>query len=209
MSSLAQILANQANSLKSTGPKTEKGKEASSQNSKKHGLSRTGANNNTFYLLQEESNAKFDELWQQMFEQYDPQDLTEQILVRNMVHHEWLRGRAIFFQHLCFREPGWHMLVTQHFALYLRYGAMHERGFLKCLHELERLREQKKNAQIGFDSQKLKLAASHRAAEALNLRKEVVELQKEALRLQIESKKTRAGKEKSLESSPGALEIAA
>ncbi len=39
MASSQQIAANRRNAKKSTGPRTEKGKERSSQNSYKHGLS--------------------------------------------------------------------------------------------------------------------------------------------------------------------------
>jgi hypothetical protein len=55
MATTAQILANQQNAQKSTGPRSPEGKAASAQNAAKHGLS------SAFRVLQHEDQDEFDQ----------------------------------------------------------------------------------------------------------------------------------------------------
>jgi hypothetical protein len=180
MSSAAQILANQANAQKSCGPKSRIGKEVSSENHRIHGLSSTTYSR--FFILENEREEEFYALKDNLIREHTPQTETEKLLVRRMVEHEWLRARAVRLQDLscCVLNNG-KIADPKEFALYLRYQSMHERGFYKALNELQKLRNEKRNEQIGFVSQT-------RAAEALNLKQQQFEMKKQ----QFELKKNRA-----------------
>jgi len=84
-----------------------------------------------------------------------------------------------------------HVLATEQFALYLRYQTTHERAFYKALKELQTIRAQRINEQIGFESQKRQQAAEQRAAEAHNLKKQEFELKKERLSSPKQTKKSK------------------
>ena len=71
-----------------------------------------------------------------------------------------------------------HMMATEHFALYLRYQTTHERAFYKALNELQKLRNERRKEQIGFESQKRAQAAEIRAEKALNLRIQEFQIKK-------------------------------
>jgi hypothetical protein len=149
MATEAQIAANRANSQHSTGPVTEAGREASKMNNFRHGL--TG---HAFILLDFESAEFFDELKSALIEEHNPQTPTEQILVEKMAQHHWLSQRAQYLLTLeisldCF-DPD----VYKNAAAYTRYQALHDRLFQRALHDLLKLRAEKRKAEIGFESQK-------------------------------------------------------
>jgi hypothetical protein len=157
MSTQSQQTANQANSKLSTGPKTEAGKAASSQNNYQHGL----AGNPTgrrFYVLEFESQEDYDELYIALLKEYLPRGPVEHLLVESLAQHQWLRDRAQRLSERCLSETGV-MLNEKRFALYLRYRAHHDRYFHKTLREFATLRAEKKKQQIGFESQQRKQAA--------------------------------------------------
>ena len=145
MSTEAQISANQANSQNSTGPKTEAGKAASSQNSWKHGLT-VGV----FRVLATEDQFNYDLLRQQLLAEHEPTTTTEAILVERMAQHHWMRTRAINYQTACLEEENG--LDAARFNLFLRYEGQQERAFHKCLADLLKLRAEKQKAEIGFAS---------------------------------------------------------
>jgi hypothetical protein len=146
MSTEAQITANQANCQNSTGPKTEAGKAASSQNSWKHGLT-VGV----FRVLANEDQFHYDLLRQALLLEYEPATTTEAILVERMAQHHWMRNRAVNYQTACL-ECG-DDLDTARLSLFMRYEAMQERGFHKCLNDLLKLRAERQKVEIGFASQ--------------------------------------------------------
>ena len=78
MSTQAQILANQANSQLSTGPKTEAGKAISSKNNLRHGL--TGP----FVVLAWEDQEEFRTLQNELLAEHQPTKLTEKMLVEDL-----------------------------------------------------------------------------------------------------------------------------
>ena len=179
MSTAAQLAANQANAQLSTGPKTEEGKAASSQNNFRHGC--TGK----FMLLPQESNGEFQELKDALNEEHQPATPTEALLVERMVEHFWLSQRAIRLQGFCF-DDGLHQPDLQKLSIYLRYQSTHDRAFHKCLGELQKLRAEKRKAELGFESQKRKEAEELRKQEmhdarvrALNAKSEDQELDTE------------------------------
>ncbi len=151
MSSPAQILANQANAQKSSGPTSETGKEASSRNRLIHGLSKP---HGYFYFLPDEDEHQFGVLEFKLQQEHQPQTVTERILVRRMAESEWLRARAIRLQKWCHDQKTGMVHFLKDFALYLRYQTTHERAFYKALNELQKLRNEKRKEQIGFEAQK-------------------------------------------------------
>jgi len=118
-----------------------------------------------------------------------------------MGQHDWLCGRALRLQNTCIFEDQ-HFRATQQFAFYVRYQTTHERAYYKALNELQKLREQKRKEQIGFESQKLAQAAAIRSEKALNLR--IQEFQIKKIRFERSQKPA-----PSPESSPGHQKMAA
>jgi hypothetical protein len=87
MPSDKQIQAARANGAKSRGPKTPEGKQRSSLNAVKHGLTaRT-------LVLDNESAADFDELCRQYLEEFQPAGRLETDLVQQMVSALWRQRR--------------------------------------------------------------------------------------------------------------------
>jgi hypothetical protein len=84
MATLAQALANKTNAQLSTGPKTEAGKAAVSQNATSHGLSST-----RFFFLPHENPEEFAALLVALEEEHEPQTPTEKFLVTEMARAQW------------------------------------------------------------------------------------------------------------------------
>jgi hypothetical protein len=84
MATPAQISANQNNAKKSTGPRTEAGKQVTRQNAIRHGLC-------TFITcLDSEDPEEADRLLADLMDEHQPQGATEQILVNKMAEQFWL-----------------------------------------------------------------------------------------------------------------------
>ena len=88
MATAAQILANRTNSARSAGPKTEAGKERSSRNSFRHGLTSSKV------VLPGEDPAEYDTFRAEILEQYQPANATEQILAEELAAAGWRLNRA-------------------------------------------------------------------------------------------------------------------
>ena len=95
---------------------------------------------------------------------------------------EWLRIRAIFFQTMCLDPETGFLREEKRFALFLRYQTTHERAFYKALNELQKLRNEKRNREIGFESQK-------RSAEVHEIKKEAHNLKKQRAAQPVQPKK--------------------
>ncbi len=174
MSTTAQLAANHANAQLSTGPKTEEGKAASSQNNFRHGC--TGK----FMLLPQESTKEFQELNDALNEEHQPATPTEILLVERMVEHFWLGQRAIRLQGFCF-DDGLHQPDLQKLGVYLRYQSTHDRAFHKCLADLQKLRAEKRKAELGVAERAERLVLVARDREASQKRKEAEELRKQEM----------------------------
>jgi ribosomal protein L29 len=187
MSTQAQILANQANSQKSTGPSSNIGKETSSRNRIIHGLSDP---ENALFLLGFEDELEIRSSQRPHSpEEHQPQTETEHILVRRMWEAEWLRIRAIFFQTMCLDPETGFLREEKRFALFLRYQTTHERAFYKALNELQKLRNEKRNREIGFESQKRSAETHEIKKECHNLKKQEFELKKQRAAQPVQPKK--------------------
>ena len=88
MSTAAQVFANRANALRSTGPRTEEGKTASSLNSLNHGLA------SKQLVLPHESREDYEGLQTSFRKDYKPASETERELVRRMADAWWRLQRA-------------------------------------------------------------------------------------------------------------------
>lgn len=88
MSSAARIRANQQNSLRSTGPVTEAGKQASSANATAHGLT------SQRIVLKGEDPAEYDAFRANLIREYNAQTETERVLVEDLAACSWRLARA-------------------------------------------------------------------------------------------------------------------
>jgi hypothetical protein len=169
MASASQTSANQLNANRSTGPTTEAGKAASSQNNFRHGL--TGA----FRVLPAENQAEFDQLVASLRAEHQPSTITESILVDNMAQHYWLSQRAQRLQDITMAEDLPAKDQDRQFALFLRYQTTNDRAFHQCLAQLLKLRSEKRRSEIGFESQQHKKAQEARRESAESRKKELHE----------------------------------
>jgi hypothetical protein len=87
MATTAQILANRNNSRKSTGPKTEEGKAAVSQNAVKHGLFAES-------VIQGENEADYEAFHDKMLAELAPVGTVESMLAERVVSLWWRLRRA-------------------------------------------------------------------------------------------------------------------
>jgi hypothetical protein len=88
MATPAQIAANQANALKSTGPKSEEGKQSAKMNAVTHGIF------TTLPIAQNESQDEFNSILQDFIDLYQPADCHEKILVEKIVMAIWKQKRV-------------------------------------------------------------------------------------------------------------------
>jgi len=88
MASPAQILANRDNAQRSTGPKTETGKQTSSRNATRHGL--TGAQ----IVIPGEDSAAYEDLRQGLHDSFRPANDPERLLVEQIAAGSWRLQRA-------------------------------------------------------------------------------------------------------------------
>ncbi len=92
MSTEAQTLANRLNALKSTGPRTNKGKAAVSQNAVKHGLLTRRD------VISSESQADFDLYRDQILTELAPASPMESMLAERIVSLSWRLKRVCRIQ---------------------------------------------------------------------------------------------------------------
>ena len=88
-----QLIANRANAQKSTGPKTEQGKETVGHNAVKHGIYSADIIINSPRL--KEDPAEYEQLLTSLFEELKPQTLLQEHLVRKIVNSLWRSRRLI------------------------------------------------------------------------------------------------------------------
>ena len=148
MSTQAQVLANRANAQHSSGPITDAGKAASSQNNFRHGFA------SKFKVLDWENQDDFNTLLTTFSTEHQPENPYEIVLVEKMAQHFWLTQRALVLQEQCFRPDLAMGEADRKLALYMRYQTTQDRAFGKCADELRKLRNETRKQEIGFESQK-------------------------------------------------------
>jgi hypothetical protein len=152
--SAARLAANRANAQLSTGAKSPATKAISAQNHTTHGLARHS--NGTFKLLSSEDPVGFEAFKQSLFDEHQATTPTESILINSMVESQWLTGRAQRLLDTCIDPATGAVTNEKSFSLYLRYQTTHRRALHKSLHDLQKLRAEKRKAQIGFEAQSIK-----------------------------------------------------
>jgi hypothetical protein len=158
MSTDKQIVANQLNAQKSTGPKTPEGRAAVRLNGLKHGLTASTL------VLEGEDQSEFHELLDSIEAEHQPTTPTEETIVRQIAMATWQLRRfyhieaGFFTTRLIekkdylkrFRklDPGDRLAIVVQsdclganaLAKISLYGGRLERSIYRALHELERLR---------------------------------------------------------------------
>src|SRR6202049_3609835 len=158
MASEEQFAANRQNAQKSTGPKTPEGRAAVRLNGVKHGLTAETI------ILKGESQADFTAMLESFEAEHDPTTPTEEALVVQLALANW-RLRRLYHQEAGFctsqlktlasiqkdlnlddagrmgHAAGWSESTL---GLFNRQEARLERTFYRALHELQRLRKERK-----------------------------------------------------------------
>ena len=147
MATQAQIIANKANSQKSSGAVTDEGKAKSSRNR----LSQGFASSTRF--IEGEKPEPFNALLNDLFDEHQPATPPQQILVEMMAHNRWdqsprspyprRRTEQIMYK---FRE------VAPTLPLLIRYHTTADRAFHKAHAEPVKAQKQRPNREIGFES---------------------------------------------------------
>jgi hypothetical protein len=86
-SSMKRVAANRANAAHSTGPRTDAGKQRSSQNALRHGLTATTV------VLPSEDPTQYEAHRAQFFDEYQPATPTETQLVQELIDTSWRLNR--------------------------------------------------------------------------------------------------------------------
>jgi hypothetical protein len=153
MATAAQILANRANAQRSPGPQTKAGKERSSQNSYKHGLT------SSKIVLPGEDPTEYDAFRADILEQYQPANATEQILAEELAAAGWRlnRSRAVETEILkklmgdaADSAVGLATVFVEkpkEFQRLLRYLTSIERAYYRVLDKLTKLQKERRAAE--------------------------------------------------------------
>jgi hypothetical protein len=147
MATPAQVIANQANSQKSTGPVTEAGKAKSSRNRLSHGFA------SSTRFIPGEDPEQFKALLLDLMREYRPATPTQQILVEKMAHHQWITLRANRIQGNLLADTRDFGEVHRTLPLMIRYQTTAERAFHKAHEALLKAQKEMPNREIGFESQ--------------------------------------------------------
>ena len=88
MATPAQVIANRANALSSTGPRSAEGKAAASRNSLKFGLTAKAA------IIPGEDPADLESRTVQYLDEFEPSGVVEQHFVQTMIRAIWMQQRC-------------------------------------------------------------------------------------------------------------------
>ena len=199
MSTEAQIRANRANAELSTGPRSETGKGASSQNRATHRFS-----SKIFLVLPWERQEEYDELLRDLRATLAPENPLEENLIVTMAQSQWLVRRAVKLQQYTFHSDLAFCEEPKNLALYLRYQTTHERAFDRALKQLQTLRAEKRKLEIGFESQKRAAARDAARDTALTLRAAAENRKQDLHKLNLLLAQARADHQAMLNSNSGA-----
>jgi hypothetical protein len=129
--------ANRANARLSTGPRTEPGKQRSSLNALRHGLTAQTA------VLPNEDPATYQRHIQQFLDEYSPATTTETQLVHEIANTAWRLNRIPFLEAgLLSQNPSPQTLIPQLATLGL-HGSRLSRQFQKGLEQLRDIQEER------------------------------------------------------------------
>jgi hypothetical protein len=125
MATAAQLAANRANALKSTGPRTATGKAASAQNARKHGLTAVDL------VIAPEDQPEFDRSQSALLSEINPQSELEGVWFDQLVHAAWSLRLA--------RRREAQASSPEDLALYDRYCRRHESSLARSQRHLTAL----------------------------------------------------------------------
>jgi hypothetical protein len=158
MATQAQIDANRSNAKKSTGPRTPEGKARSRENALRHGLCAPAI------LMDCEDEDQFNEMVDNLLEEWRPATTTEKMVFCKMVEQFWLSRRATTqlsesTDYLTGKDGDEE--DAKRVALMLRYNQTAMQGYFRAMNELIKLQKNRRQIQqnqseepeIGFVSQ--------------------------------------------------------
>src|SRR5580658_3436267 len=128
--------ANRANARHSTGPRTESGKQRSSLNALRHGLTARTA------LLPTEDAHAYQRHIQQFLDEYAPATPTETQLAREIADTAWRLNRIPLLEAELVQDPDPQSLITQLATLGL-YGSRLSRQFQKAVDQLRDMQHER------------------------------------------------------------------
>jgi hypothetical protein len=132
---------NRANSQHSTGPRTEPGKQRSSLNALRHGLTAKTA------VLPTEDPEAYQRHIQQFLDEYKPATPTETQLVHEIANTAWRLNRIPFLEsELLSQNPSPEALIPQLATLGL-HGSRLSRQFQKALDQLRDIQEDRRHSE--------------------------------------------------------------
>ncbi|MBM3761820.1 MAG: hypothetical protein FJW36_16430 [Acidobacteria bacterium] len=139
MTTKEQILANRQNALKSTGPRTDAGKQQSAKNSLRHGLN---ASAGTLFTSNPAEQAQYKALREQLFQQIVPNGPAEELIFEQYAYSTFQALRA---QRLEVDAQDRWLLSPENQILFLqmerivKLGALYERRAAKAFKQLSQL----------------------------------------------------------------------
>jgi hypothetical protein len=152
MSTQKQIDANRRNALKSTGPKSDEGKEKSSLNALRHGLTAEQA------VLPHENEDDYEKFREGLLQSYAPQDSAELAIVEELVNANWRLLRLHRVERHYWDKLGGSynrgdegiseaLIQTpdRHMRNYFRYYAQVERSYYKALAAANQIKREKRD----------------------------------------------------------------
>jgi hypothetical protein len=133
--------ANRANSQHSTGPRTEPGKQRSSLNALRHGLTAQTA------VLPNEDPETYQRHIQQFLDEYKPATASETQLVHEIANTAWRLNRIPFLEaELLSQDPSPQILIPQLATLGL-HGSRLSRQFQKAVEQLRDIQEERRRSE--------------------------------------------------------------
>ncbi|MBM3759355.1 MAG: hypothetical protein FJW36_03815 [Acidobacteria bacterium] len=139
MASDAQLLANLRNAKKSTGPRTEAGKQQSAKNSLRHGLN---ASADSLFAANPQEQTQYKALREQLFQQIVPFGPAEEVVFEQYAYSTFQALRAQRFeaeaQDRWLANPDNQNLFIQMERI-VKQGALFERRALKAFKQLSQL----------------------------------------------------------------------
>jgi hypothetical protein len=133
---------NRANSEHSTGPRTDPGKQRSSLNALRHGLTARTA------VLPTEDRATFDQHCRGFFEEFQPATPTENHLVQELADTSWRLRRVPLIEATLLanaNRPSQHSETIQSLSMLGLHGARLSRQFQKTLQQLRELQAERRD----------------------------------------------------------------
>ena len=132
--------ANRRNAQQSTGPQTPEGKDATRFNALKYGLCAR-----SLFIPREDPGA-YDELWNDLLAEWQPQTRSERIYLEQMATSHWLLARAFRSENEIYHNDP--MLLTTQFGLLTQISTLRtrlERAFASGQSQLEHLQRIRKS----------------------------------------------------------------